>query len=278
MKTRIISAIIMLPLLFLVYFGGVWLKLACIAISVIGLKEFYDGFRHEGAKPSYVIGYGSIVLLYALHLLGMNAQLFSGAEVPNRGSLIMLWMFICVAACLIYGMDVENRKNLDVVSTLTGIFYVVFFIYFVVLIDETPVMHNAIWLIFIIAFGTDIFAYFTGMLLGKHKLCPTLSPKKTVEGAIGGIVGAVVFSVIFGVFCLSNGRPVSFGFILMAVIGSVVSQFGDLTASAFKRKMGIKDYGNLIPGHGGILDRFDSVLFVAPYLYFYVLLILPLFK
>ena len=275
MKTRIISAIIMLPLLLLVYFGGIWLKLACMAISFIGLKEFYDGFRNEGAVPSYAIGYGSVVLLYALHFLRSGVSAFSGID---RGTFIMLWMFVCVAACLIYGMDVEKRKNLDVVSTLTGIFYVVFFIYFVVLVDETPVMHNAIWLIFIIAFGTDIFAYFTGMLLGKHKLCPNLSPKKTVEGAIGGILGAVVFSVIFGVFYLSNGRPVSFGFILMAVIGSVVSQLGDLTASAFKRKMGIKDYGNLIPGHGGILDRFDSVLFVAPYFYFYVLLILPLFN
>ncbi len=275
MKTRIISAIIMLPLLLLVYFGGIWLMLACIAISFIGLHEFYNGFRNEGAQPSYIIGCGSIVLLYAFHILGTNVPYFSDGT--GRYNLIMLWMFITVAACLIYGMDVEKRKNPDVVSTLTGIFYVVFFVHFVVLIDESEYAHNYIWLIFIIAFGTDIFAYFTGMFLGKHKLCPNLSPKKTVEGAVGGVLGAVVCSILFGVFFLAEGHAVSPGFILMAAMGSVMAQLGDLTASAFKRKMGIKDYGNLIPGHGGILDRFDSVLFVAPYLYFYIAVVLPLF-
>ncbi len=280
MQTRIISAIIMLPLLLLVYFGGIWLKLACIAISFIGLKEFYDGFRNEGAQPCYIIGYCSIILLYVLHFAGMSLEYFNGGAgqyAPGRATLVLLWAFVSVAASLIYGMDVEKRKNLDVVSTLTGIFYVVFFVYFVVLIDESEYAHNYIWLIFIIAFGTDIFAYFSGMLLGKHKLCPNLSPKKTVEGAVGGVIGSMVFSVLFGVFFLAQGHALSIRFIIMACIGSVVAQLGDLTASAFKRKMGIKDYGNLIPGHGGILDRFDSVLFVAPYLYFYIALILPLY-
>lgn len=280
MKTRIISAIVMLPLLLLVYFGGIWLKLACIAISFIGLKEFYDGFRNEGAQPCYIIGYCSIILLYVLHFAGMSLEYFNGGAgqyAPGRETLALLWAFVSVAASLIYGMDVEKRKNLDVVSTLTGIFYVVFFVYFVVLIDESEYAHNYIWLIFIIAFGTDIFAYFSGMLLGKHKLCPNLSPKKTVEGAVGGVIGSMVFSVLFGVFFLAQGHALSIRFIIMACIGSVVAQLGDLTASAFKRKMGIKDYGNLIPGHGGILDRFDSVLFVAPYLYFYIAVILPIF-
>ena len=111
--------------------------------------------------------------------------------------------------------------------------------------------------------------------MGKHKLCPKLSPKKTVEGAVGGVIGALAFSLLFGHFFLEEGHTFNIGFILMVLIGSVVSQLGDLSASAFKRQMGIKDYGKLIPGHGGILDRFDSVLFVAPYLYFYIAIVLP---
>ena len=96
-----------------------------------------------------------------------------------------------------------------------------------------------------------------------------------MEGAVGGMIGALVFSLLFGNFFLEPGHALNVHFILMTLIGSVISQLGDLSASAFKRQMGIKDYGKLIPGHGGILDRFDSVLFVAPYLYFYIVLVLP---
>ena len=114
-------------------------------------------------------------------------------------------------------------------------------------------------------------AYFTGYFLGKHKLCPKISPKKTIEGSIGGIIGSVVLSALFGYFFFER---ILIHCIIIGIIGGIVSQFGDLTASVFKRKMGIKDYGNLIPGHGGILDRFDSVLFTAPMVYYYIMLVL----
>ena len=128
-----------------------------------------------------------------------------------------------------------------------------------------------VWLIFLTAFGTDIMAYFTGYFLGKHKLCPKISPKKTIEGSIGGVIGSVVLSALFGYFFFER---ILIHCIIIGIIGGIVSQFGDLTASVFKRKMGIKDYGNLIPGHGGILDRFDSVLFTAPMVYYYIMLVL----
>ena len=275
MKTRIISAIIMLPLLLLVYFGGVWLKIAVVVVSIIGLDEFYKGFRAEGVKPSTPIGMASIPLLYILHTISLAHD----AEGPGRlddAGMYLLWLFLVVIASMIYGFKVEERKTEDMAATLMGILYVVFFFHFAVLIDECDYAHNYIWLVFIIAFCTDIFAYFTGMLLGKHKLCPTLSPKKTIEGAIGGMIGAMIVSLIFGHFFLEPGHALNIRFILMTLIGSVLAQLGDLSASAFKRQMGIKDYGNLIPGHGGILDRFDSVLFVAPYLYLYIHIILPM--
>ena len=270
MKTRIISAIIMLPLLLLVYFGGIWLKMAVVIVSVIGLHEFYKGFEAEGVKPCLPIGIGAVILLHIFHTLNTNGDISVDPAV-----LYMLWFFMVTAASMIYGFKVEERKTEDMAATVLGICYVPFFFHFAVLIDECDYAHNYIWLVFIIAFCTDIFAYFAGRALGKHKLCPKLSPKKTVEGAVGGVIGALAFSLLFGHFFLEEGHTFNIGFILMVLIGSVVSQLGDLSASAFKRQMGIKDYGTLIPGHGGILDRFDSVLFVAPYLYFYIAIVLP---
>jgi phosphatidate cytidylyltransferase len=114
-------------------------------------------------------------------------------------------------------------------------------------------------------------AYFTGLLLGRHKLAPKISPKKTIEGAVGGVAGSVLLCGLFGYFAVP---PLLTHCIALGVLGGVVSQLGDLTASIFKRKMGIKDYGNLIPGHGGVLDRFDSVLFTAPAVYYYIVIVL----
>ena len=110
-----------------------------------------------------------------------------------------------------------------------------------------------------------------GYFFGKHKLCPKISPKKTIEGSIGGTLGTMLVSGLFGHFVMPQ---LMVHCMIMGALGAVFSQFGDLTASIFKRKMGIKDYGNLIPGHGGILDRFDSVLFTAPLIYYYIIFVL----
>jgi phosphatidate cytidylyltransferase len=116
-------------------------------------------------------------------------------------------------------------------------------------------------------------AFFTGSLIGRHKLCPAISPKKTVEGAVGGFVGSVLLCGAFG-YLLMPALLASC--LILGAIGGVAAQLGDLTASVFKRGLGIKDYGNLIPGHGGILDRFDSVLFTAPVVYYYAALVIPM--
>ena len=124
---------------------------------------------------------------------------------------------------------------------------------------------------FIIAWATDTGAYFTGYFLGKHKLAPEMSPKKTIEGAIGGILVAVIATVVYGVILYGNYYLV--GMIKYAIVGgagSVVSQIGDLAASCIKRDFGKKDYGTILPGHGGLMDRFDSVLFAAPYVLFMI--------
>ena len=119
-----------------------------------------------------------------------------------------------------------------------------------------------------ISFGSDTFALFAGMLFGRHKLAPHVSPKKTVEGAIGGVVGGVLGTLLL-CYIVSHiiNDPFWVPIILFGGVGSVISQIGDLSFSVIKREFGVKDYGKLLPGHGGILDRFDSVTFVAPFVY-----------
>jgi phosphatidate cytidylyltransferase len=129
-----------------------------------------------------------------------------------------------------------------------------------------------VWLVFLSSWICDTFAYLAGVTMGKHQLAPVLSPKKSIEGSIGGVLGSLVLGALFGFLCrmeLSGVfRDPVIGCALVSGIGAVLSKIGDLAASAVKRDHGVKDYGTLIPGHGGILDRFDSVIFVSPAIYF----------
>ncbi len=127
-----------------------------------------------------------------------------------------------------------------------------------------------VWLILISAWGSDIFAYLIGMKFGKTPLVPNLSPKKSVEGAIAGVVGSAIMALVYAIIILPYIPDVNhsvFIFPIISLFGAAAGQIGDLAASAIKRKVGIKDYGKLIPGHGGVLDRFDSVIMVAPIIY-----------
>ena len=255
MKTRVLSAFIMLPLMAVIYFGGYWLVVMCFAIGVLGVREFFKGFGTMGIKPSFPIAVLSAIGLYAIFLLGGQTEWFLG------------WIFFTVLASLLYLFNIENRKLEDAMATITGIFYIVYFSFHVVLVETTGDPSILVWLIVLSAFGSDVCAYFTGMSIGRHNLCPKISPKKTIEGAIGGVIGSILVCGIFGFYF---AEQYFFHCLAIGAIGAVISQCGDLTASIFKRKMGIKDYGNLIPGHGGILDRFDSVLFTAPTIYYYI--------
>ena len=257
MKTRIISGLIMVPLLLVLYFRGLPLTIAALLIGAMGIWELFKGFEKIEIKPSYVVAWGSLIVLYGLHFL-----------LPDSNSFLMPWLVgSIIASCLIL-FDVDGRRAEDALGTIFGIIYCGFLLYHIVLVSGTN-YGVLVWMIVITAFCTDIAAYFTGSFLGKRKLCPRLSPKKTVEGAIGGLIGAVIVSIIFGLIAHVQIFP---HIIVMGILGSIMGQLGDLTASALKRNMKIKDYGNLIPGHGGILDRFDSLIFVAPAIYYYIVL------
>jgi len=234
--------------------------LACFAIGIMGVREFYHGFESLNVKPSFMVANISILGLYAINLFA-----------PAEDNFYMVWFLAVVIMSLLYLFNIEKRELVDAMATLTGIFYVVFLSLHVTLVEQIGEYGILVWLIFLTSFGTDSMAYFTGLTIGRHKLAPKISPKKTIEGSIGGILGSILFCGLFGYFV----TPVLLTHcIVIGLLGGVISQFGDLTASIFKRKMGIKDFGNLIPGHGGILDRFDSVLFTAPMVYYYIVLII----
>jgi phosphatidate cytidylyltransferase len=270
MKQRVVSSLIMLPLLAVVFVGGRLLLAACFLIGVLGMHEFFRSFaragalggKPRGARPSRVIACVAAVSLYGIDLFA-----------PDKGALYMLWFFLVTALSFLYLLDAGKRRIEDGTATLTGILYICFFSYHVSLVEQLPQYGRMVWLIFLTAFGTDITAFFTGRAIGRHKLCPAVSPGKTVEGAVGGFLGSVLFCGLFGRLLM----PALFVHcLILGAVGGIVSQLGDLTASVFKRSLGIKDYGNLIPGHGGILDRFDSVLFTAPVIYYYTVLVIPM--
>ena len=269
MKTRVIAGLCMAPLLVILYFGGTLLWAAWFVIASIGVSEFYKGWENLDVKPSLRIAESMITILSILYfdVTHITPSVPSPERLPY---VLMLILVLGIVASMIYGWKIDKRGPYDAIATLTGLVYVVFFSFHLVLLDQLETGHIFIWTVVLSAFGSDIFAYFTGMLWGKKKLAPVLSPKKTVEGSVGGIIGAGVLCLIFG---LIFARQYLWQCLLIGIVGGAVSQAGDLTASAFKRKMGIKDYGKLIPGHGGIMDRFDSVIFVAPFVYYLVLFI-----
>ncbi|SCI78526.1 Phosphatidate cytidylyltransferase [uncultured Clostridium sp.] len=252
MVVRIIAALALIPLLLFVIYGGLPLYIAEAIIGIIGLDEFYKAFKNKSIQPISILGY-----LFAIYL-----------SIKNIFKLQTEYTYIFVFILFLIGIVyiLSNKKNIiDFSITFIGIFYIPIFLDYIVLtINNFRLGGIYVWLIFIISFMTDTFAYFSGYLFGKHKLIPSISPKKTIEGSIGGILGSTICCVIFGyIFKLDITHM-----ILVGSIGSIVAQFGDLFASAIKRYVGIKDYGKLIPGHGGILDRFDSVILVAPFVYY----------
>jgi len=255
MLTRIMSAVVALPILIaVVYFGGTPLFLGTLAISLIGLYEFYGAMKALERKPIFWCGYlGTMILLFQI----------KGIILPQVPYLVPVGMVIILS---IIPMAKPQYTIEDSIVTLYGLCYVPLLLAHLIMIDQGS-QPQALWLVFLIAWGSDTFAYFTGYFLGKRKLCPTISPKKTVEGAIGGALGAMIISGIFGYYFLNDHLLLVMA---MGLLGSIISVLGDLTASIIKRTAGIKDYGNIMPGHGGILDRFDSILFTAPFVYYFM--------
>lgn len=254
MKVRIISGLIGLIILFtVVLVGGQLLNFSVFLISLIGLFEFDKAIRKiNGLKTILVINYLFTAALFGLIMTDKNDYFR-----------VLLFLYTISLLCIL--VFNEKVKISDIAITAIGALYIPFFISHIALLGGSIY----IWLVFITAWGTDTFAYFVGVKFGKKKLCPNLSPKKSVEGFFGGIMGSLALNLAFSYyFKLDNLLIIA----IMSITCSIMAQIGDLTASRIKRLANIKDYGNIMPGHGGILDRFDSILFTGPLVYYYITL------
>lgn len=255
--TRLLSGIaLVIVLLATGLLGGTVLWGFCLAISLIGLYEFYKVFKIE--KTLGIVGY-AFAIAYYLSLLFYKGSV--------NGALFMAIELMAVAG--VYVLKYPKYNTEQVFASIIGLLYLPLMLSYIYQIRIAEDGLYSLWLIFICSWGCDTCAYCVGMLFGKRKLAPVLSPKKSIEGAIGGVAGAAVLGAIYGVVVnnsmVMENAPLVFA--IICAVGAVISQFGDLIASGIKRQHNIKDYGKLIPGHGGILDRFDSVIFTAPMIY-----------
>ena len=183
---------------------------------------------------------------------------------------VLAIIFGLVLLMFVYVFTYPTYEAGQVMPALFGIVYVAVMLSFIYLTRELPGGKFHVWLIFLCSWGCDTCAYCVGMLIGKHKMAPKLSPKKSVEGGIGGIAGAALIAVLYALAInhWGNAGVSVASFAIIGAAGGAISQIGDLAASAIKRNHDIKDYGKLIPGHGGILDRFDSIIFTAPIIFY----------
>lgn len=268
-KERTISAvIIVIAALASILPGGIILAAVLYVISIIGFLELTKacGVRKEQKQNALEIaGIAAITCYYPI--------LYFVQDVSYAVMVILLAMIVMMS---VYVFGFPKYHANQVMNAYFSLIYAPVMLSFVFLTRQLEDGIYLVWMIFISSWISDTFAYLTGVMIGRHKLAPVLSPKKSIEGSVGGIVGAALFGALFGAYLDSTLGQEQYVVILAVVggVGSVISQVGDLAASAIKRNHEIKDYGKLIPGHGGIMDRFDSVIFTAPITYFLITILM----
>lgn len=257
---RITSGLLGFPLVFIILIIGdkIVVDIALSIIAILSMSEYFNAIS-KVAKPVRWIGYLCCLSIAIIHLIPQEyLNMVITLSIPS----VLIILFAHVIAT---DMKVTFK---DISYTFIGIFYVVFFIMFVAFIDGMKDGKILIWYALFAAWGTDIFAYIVGRIIGKHKFSK-VSPKKSIEGCIGGTIGAVILMLIYTYF-VNIYWDMNYSYLFITTIGiilSLVGQIGDFAASSIKRFVDIKDYSNLIPGHGGMLDRIDSLIFLAPFAY-----------
>lgn len=257
---RLLTTIIGLPIVIIVFLLGNEYVIGGIVLiaSIICMYEYFNVVK-KVCKPIQWVGYISNIII-AL------ATIFSTQTVIP----ILIYATPVILLLLFLQVICTNMKTSfkDVAYTFLGIMYIPFFLMFIEYIRKLENGKILMGYIFIIAWSTDISAYLIGKNFGKHKFSQ-ISPKKTIEGCIAGIVGATIITLLYTLIVNKFGQ-MEYSYITFAILGmvlSIVSQIGDFIASIIKRFVDTKDYGNLLPGHGGMLDRIDSLLFIAPFAY-----------
>lgn len=260
-KTRLISGIVLVIIALATIISGSWiLFFTLLAVSLIGMRELYKVMKvsDEHVTVLELVGYLGAVLYY----IAMKA------DFGNYGTMAIIISMILILFVYVFGYPKYRAEQ--VMAAFFGMVYVAVMLSFIYLTRSLPDGKFLVWLIFLCSWGCDTCAYCVGMLIGKHKMAPVLSPKKSIEGAVGGVAGAALLGVIYA--AATQGKMAEYA--LICAVGALISMVGDLAASAIKRNQNIKDYGKLIPGHGGILDRFDSVIITAPVIYYLAKMIL----
>ncbi len=262
MKTRILSGVCIFAfLLILVFTSGIpfILNLIMAAVATAGIYEILKvaGLHTRKLMTVGTMAYAAIFVFCADPAIPFYREIH-----------LLLTFLLFIAALTYYLKDYKNTKLPDLAFALFMAVLVAWFFGAVILTRRTEFGFWNLVMIFILAWVPDTGAYFCGSLFGKHKLAPVISPKKTVEGAVGGLVICVAISFLCAFVVSLFGAKVNYPIVAAyAIPGTLISILGDLTASLIKRYYNVKDYGNLIPGHGGIMDRFDSIWFVAPFMY-----------
>lgn len=272
MKTRTISGAVLIAVLFgLFYCGGYVLLAALFLFSEIGLWE-YAGAMQSEHKPYRNLSMAACAAYYAI--LAVRPE-WIGNGAGGFLFLTAFFLLLMIVSVFCY----PKRRYEDAFLSLGGVLYVAVLFSFLYFVRSRENGFYYTWFIFFAAWGSDTFAYLSGRAFGRHKLVPVLSPNKTVEGAAGGVLGAILLVMGYGLLIRSHlGLPLPTLLCLTAGIGlfgAVLGQVGDLFSSSIKRFTGIKDFGHLIPGHGGILDRFDSILLAGPIVVMVIRLLIP---
>ena len=264
---RTITGVIALPVLaiILIFSNTIIMDIFTAIIACISMYEYFHCFKSTNkANPSQYLGYIYCILIAFTHFV--DERLLTSiiiAIIPV--SLVVLFAELVLS---------KGKKTVtDIAVTMLGICYIPLMLIYLSLVRDMELDHGLngkilIWFVLIASWGSDIFAYFIGRHFGKHKLT-AVSPNKTVEGAVAGVVGAILLGILFTILCNTIwGVGINYLLIgcIMAVL-SIVGQIGDLAASSIKRYCEIKDFSELIPGHGGMLDRIDSIIFVLPFAY-----------
>ena len=267
LKQRIITGVaLVVALIVILILGTPFVEIAIALLAAIAVIELFNTVKLSGNKLLMVVSVTGAVGLVAVQCFG--AQFFNP----------LLYVYI-VVLFIIYMANMQKVSFKEIAKTFFVTIYVAFMFAHIILVRNMEYGYLLIWFVLVGAFVTDTAALFAGKFFGRHKLCPNLSPKKTVEGSIGGVLGCIVCTLILCLVCHIGFRcETNYLWAIVVAFGaSVVSQIGDLSASCIKRQFGIKDYGKIFPGHGGVMDRFDSLFFVAPFVY-YMLLITPILK
>ncbi len=270
-KARFWSAVVLVLIIGTVLtLGGPWLYLFTLAISAIAYFEMTKAMKVRGEmKKSCLIEWFGLLGIIGYYLIIYFA---------NTETFVMLTITLTIVSILfVYVFTFPKYEAKQIMAAVFSFIYAPIMLSYLYM---TRCLENGfyiVWLIFISSWICDTCAYLVGMAIGKHKLAPILSPKKSIEGAVGGVIGSAVVGLLYAFVLIRTGTSnenMLWVFPVISAVGAMISQVGDLAASAIKRNFNIKDYGKLIPGHGGIMDRFDSVIFTSPMIYYMAVLLL----